>query len=221
MVLTRTDLDEIRKVITTEVRAIVLDQLKAEIIEAISQGIEKKFEKRFTDIHNDLARTKTELSSVKMDNQILRKIIDSNEQYQRNRNVRIFGLKLSENENLTQSVLNVITTKMNMVQINKTDIHKCHRVSAKNPTPDKPPAVLVEFVSVHKRSDVLKHRKLLKNTNISIKEDLTQYRLKVFSAAVSKFSSKNAWCLNGNVYVKSAGVVHRIEDESDVERLEP
>ena len=101
----------------------------------------------------------------------------------------------------------------------ESDIKNSHRVEAKNPVPDKPRAVLVEFVSVNKRSEVLKCRKLLKGSKISIKEDLTQYRLQLLTAAIAKFSSKNAWCLHGNVYVKNSGGAHRVQNESEMQVL--
>ena len=107
---------------------------------------------------------------------------------------------------------------MNINSINTSDIKRYHRVEAKNQSADKPRAILVEFTNVSKRSEVLKQRKLLKNSIIKIQEDLTQTRLKLLQSAIAKFTTRNAWCLHGNVYVKS-GVVLRVNDECDIQRL--
>lgn len=219
MVLTRTDLDDIKKVVVNEVRAIFISQLKYELVTAISQEIEKRFQMKFLELQNQVETTKSQLLSLQQENEKLKKAFDSNEQYLRSRNIRIMGMQVSQNENLTRSVLDLFNKQMNISTINSDDITKCHRVSSKNQSPDKPPVVLVEFTNINKRSEVLKSRKTLKNTNITIKEDLTKFRLNLLNAAVTKFSAKNAWCLHGNIYVRSAGVVHRVESEGDVRHL--
>lgn len=221
MVLTRTDLEDIKKVIGAEVRAIFVDQFKTELVEAISKGIEDKFNAKFKDIRSELESTRTELRLVQVENQDLRRILDTNEQHSRIHNLRIFGLKCTEGENLSTTVLHLFKNTMKIESANSIDIKKCQRVSAKKPSPDRPPAVLVEFANVNIRSEVFSRKKCLINSGISIKEDLTQYRLKLLNAAVSKFTIKNAWCLHGNIYIRSAGVVHRIRDESDIQRLNP
>lgn len=219
MVLTRTDLDDMKNVIVTEVRAIFTNQLKTELVTAISQEIEKRFQAKFSTIQKQYEETEIKLLALQEENLNLRKILDSNEQYSRRRNLRIMGMKKSENENTLKMVLDLFNKRMDIPTINSSDIKKCHRIAAKNQSPDKPPAVLIEFNNVNKRSEVLKKRKCLKNTNIFIKEDLTKHRLKLFADAVSKFSVKNAWCLHGNVYVRNNGVVHRIESDDELKQL--
>lgn len=219
MVITRTDLDEIKKVISDEVRTAFTDKFKDQLADTIYRKIEAKFNTKFEALKSDLDNVKTELMAVKRENLQLKSTLDNTEQFSRGRNVRIFGMDETENENLSLSVLKLFNNKLKLDSMNKSDIKNCLRVVAKNPVPDKPRAVLVEFVSVNKRSEVLKCRKLLKGAKISIKEDLTQYRLKLLSAAIAKFSSKNAWCLHGNVYVKNSGGVHRVQNDSDIQVL--
>lgn len=221
MVLTRTDLEDIKTVISQEVRTIFADQIKSDLIEAITKTIEAKFETKFKSMQTELNTSRSEILEIQRENQNLKKIIDSNEQYSRRKNLRIFGMDNEKNEDPLHSVLHLFNNTMKISNINKTDIKKCHRVSPMNQSSDKPPAILVEFYDVNKRSEVLLHRKILRNTKISVKEDLTQHRLKLLNAAVSKFSAKNAWCLHGNIYVRSAGVVKRIDSEGDIIRLEP
>lgn len=219
MVITRTDLDEIKKVISDEVRTAFTDKFKDQLADTIYRKIEAKFNTKFEALKSDLDNVKTELMAVKRENLQLKSTLDNTEQFSRGRNVRIFGMDETENENLSLSVLKLFNNKLKLDSMNKSDIKNCLRVVAKNPVPDKPRAVLVEFVSVNKRSEVLKCRKLLKGAKISIKEDLTQYRLKLLSAAIAKFSSKNAWCLHGNVYVKNSGGVHRVQNDNDIQVL--
>ena len=215
MVFTRTDLEEIKKIMGE----VINEQLKDQLADSIYRKIENKFQGKIKVLENDLIGLKSDLANTKKENQSLKMALDSSEQFSRVRNIRIFGMDEAETEDLFQEILNLFTVKMKVNSINISDIKACHRVEAKNPVPDKPRTVLVSFNSVNKRTEVLKSRKLLKNTKISIKEDLTQYRLKLLSAAVAKFSSKNAWCLHGNIYVRSAGVVHRVGCDTDIQQL--
>lgn len=100
--------------------------------------------------------------------------------------------------------------------IKTTDITNIHRVEAKNPSPDRPPAVLVQFNDVNKRGVILKQRKILKNSGVIIREDLTHYRLALLKKAISKYSDKNVWSVHGNIYVKSENDVHRVNSEMDI-----
>lgn len=102
------------------------------------------------------------------------------------------------------------------VKIDNIDIENCHRVSSKNDKYDRPPAVLIQFRNVNTRLCLLKHRKFLKNTGITIKEDLTQSRLKLYKIAVKELGEKNVWCLNGNIYGRVDGRPRRIENEGDI-----
>lgn len=219
MVFTRTDLDEIKKVIGDEVRKIFNDQLKARLIDSITQKIEDKFRDKLQHMETDINEMKTELMAIKRENHNLKNILDKSEQHSRGRNIRIFGLDETDNEDLSQSVLQLFTNKMQINSVNISHLNKCYRIAAKKQSSDRPRAILVEFSSVNIRSEVLKGRKSLKNTKISVKEDLTHGRLKLLNAAVTKFSSKSAWCLHGNVYVKSEGVVHRVHSDEDIQRL--
>lgn len=98
-------------------------------------------------------------------------------------------------------------------------ISSCYRIVAKNSQSNRPPAVLVKFIDVNKRDSILKCRKELRSSKIFIKEDLTSDRLKLLSAAINKYTRQNAWCLHGHIYVKSDGVIHRLDDIESLERI--
>ena len=210
MVLTRTDLEDIKRIIAEQIMSIFNDQFKNKLIGSLLNKIDEKYEERFFKCEKELVVINKQLETIQGENKVLKTMLDNQEQYSRNRNIRIFGLPPNEGENLQISVLDIFNGKMKL-DVTAADIKSIHRVKSKNPTADKPPAVLVEFREVNKRSTVLKQRKTLKSSGLVIKEDLTKMRLSIFSEAVKKFSANNVWCLNGNIYVKSAGVVHRIE----------
>ena len=101
----------------------------------------------------------------------------------------------------------------------ENNLKNVHRVESKIPVPDKQTAVLVQFANNNIRSAVFKQLKLLKNSQISVREDLTQSRLSLLKAAVKKITSKSAWCLHGNIFVKCGETVHRVNDSSHLDKL--
>lgn len=213
MVLTRIDLDEIKKVMNDSLKD---RDFVNNLAETLYKRIEKKFEKQLQGMEEKISSLKTTVSCLERENSMLRMSIDSNEQHARSRNIRIFGIPEHEGENLAGTVISIFKNKMQINSIKETDFVRCHRVRAKYASIDKPRSVLVEFSNLNNRSEVIRNRSKLKNTNIFIQEDLTKCRLKLLTDAINKYSAKNAWCLQGNIYVKSDGVVRRIGDFSDL-----
>ena len=207
------DLREIK----TTILNVFNDKFLEEIAEKVTQMVEKKFEERLKEqsIINSALQQKT--TNLEKENITLRRMIDDQEQSLRNYNLRIFGIKYENGEDVYNKVFRLFKEKLK-INIQNTDIDKCFRVSAKTIS-NKPPAVFVRIRSDTVRFDILKNRKLLKNSGYMIKEDLTKMRLSLFYMALREFSFKNSWVSNGNIYVKCNNIVHRINHEDDIYQL--
>lgn len=123
--------------------------------------------------------------------------IERLEQYTRRNNLRIFGIKESNNENTDALVLKIISDLNVPVQL--SDIERSHRIGKVS---DKPRAIIVKFSSYRKRSEVFSAKKGLKGTGIVLKEDLTKYRLTVLQAAIAKYGASNVWTRDGRIFWK-------------------
>ena len=75
--------------------------------------------------------------------------------------------------------------------------------------------VIVRFVHRQLKQDVLYQRKHLKNTGITIFEDLTQLNNEVLASTKKKLPDtiEKSWYSNGNIYIKRKA-------ESKVERVQ-
>lgn len=216
MVLLRNDIDDIRKIVAEQITSTILsEQFQNRLIDSLIEKLDRKFNEKIEKIENDVTLLRKEVESLKSANHSLKMKLDAQEQYTRNNNIRIFGLQHEKNEDVLKIVTDLFQNKMN-INIDNLDIKNVHRVEAKNPSADKPPAVLVQFSNVNKRTAILKQRKMLKNTPVVIREDLTQCRLELLKKAVGKFSEKKVWSLHGNIYIKSGSVVRRIDGEMDI-----
>lgn len=194
------------------------EQFFQEVADRVVQIITERFQSQFEEQRKTADLLQREIESLKADNIKLMTTMDAHEQAARSSNIRILGVPKADNEDVRKRTLEIFTKKLK-VNIKDSDIGRCYRVSAKNPVPDKQPAILVSFNGDACRAKVLKNRKELKNSGILIKEDLTKMRLALLNSAIEKFSYKNAWCLNGNIYVKCDSVVHRVNNEQDLDNL--
>ncbi|CAG9761270.1 unnamed protein product [Ceutorhynchus assimilis] len=216
MGLSSADLREIKGCIISTFN----DKFLQDVVSKVAAMVDKQLEEKLKAQDVEIETLKENQNKIIEENMQLRKIIDDQEQHARNLNVRIHGIKVEDGENtenLRTKVLEVFTNKL---KINLVDsvIKKCHRVSSMGPS-DQPPAVLVRFASDTSRSQVIRNRKNLKGSKIVIREDLTKNRLGLLKSAIDVFSSKSAWVLNGNIYVKCENEVHRISDKSKLSEL--
>lgn len=209
MVLSEGDIEKIKGIFT--------DRFLNSIAERVSQILDKKFNARIKEQDQRIAEMEKEIKDLKKSSREMQNCIDNQEQAHRNSNIRVFGIPAENKENLRTKILDIFK-QMKINNINDSHIKKCHRVFSKTRT-DKPPAVLVRFHSDTDRTAVLKNRKYLKSTGVQIKEDLTKSRLALLSSAVNNYSNKNAWCLNGVIYVKLGDTTHRINCEEDLQNL--
>lgn len=202
-----------------EIRSIILsvfnEKFISEISDKVADMVNRRFEEELSAQKKLINGLNQDLANLQKENSMLRMAVDNQEQAMRSCNVRIFGMKSENNENVRAKVLDIFTNKLKL-QISSNDLKKCHRISAKVPS-DKPPAVLVRFSNDEVWSSVLKSRKSLKNTGIHIREDLTKSRLSLLQCAVNQFTSKSAWVFKGNVFVKCVnGIVKRVTSEPEI-----
>lgn len=209
MVLSRSDLESIKAIFT--------ENFIQDIAGKVSQNILTRLEERLKKQEETIRDLKVEIADLKSANHGFVQALDRQEQVSRSLNIRVFGVPKTENEDLRGKMLEIFK-KMQVNNLREGQIVACHRIASKNPS-DKPPAILIKFSNDAVRTAVLKNRKNLKSTNIQIKEDLTQYRVGLLTAAMKKFSSKMTWCFNGSVYVKINGVVRSIKSPEDINTL--
>lgn len=211
MGLSTADIREIKSIIS----GVFNEKFLSDVAERVAVLVGKKFEDQLKAQGKEITSLKENLSDLRAENRELRSMIEHQEQTMRSSNIRVFGVKTDLNENIYEKMLNLFNNKLN-VHISNVDIKKCYRISQKMPS-TKPPAVLVRFSTDIARLKVLKNRKLLKNTGVLIKEDLTKSRLTLFNKAISLFSNKNAWVSNGNILIKTSdGTIHRVTTDSEL-----
>ncbi|KAJ8915908.1 hypothetical protein NQ315_015523 [Exocentrus adspersus] len=109
--------------------------------------------------------------------------------------------KLSKlNDNLTE-VVKEMNSLNDKITNNAAVVSNAFRLGkAESAAPNKPRGILVSFVQNIKRNEIFEAKRLLKNTAITVYEDLTARRYEILIQARKKFGPKNVWSMGGNVF---------------------
>ena len=83
------------------------------------------------------------------------------------------------------------------VNIKKEDIDRSHRVGRKSTT--KPRGIIVKLVSYRTRQEIMSKRRKLKNTGLSIHEELTKKNQKLLEETKNHSKTHNAWSKDGRI----------------------
>lgn len=82
---------------------------------------------------------------------------------------------------------------------------------------DRP--IIVKFTSYRKRAEVFRAKRLLINTKITVREDLTKKRVELLRKCIDKFGLKNVWTQDGTIIVKDKNYKIRINCDADFLKL--
>ena len=162
--------------------------------------------------------------------------IDVIEQYRRMRNLDFKGVPVTENENVTNTVIEI--SKLLGVEITKSDISTAHRLATKHPkngaTSSVPPAIIARFERRDICNEIYNQRKTAKTiqphqypvpgmTKLYVNENLTQYskRLLWKTKKLTKKYYAYLWTTNGKIFVKKNEKDEQriIQSENDYKKL--
>ena len=121
---------------------------------------------------------------------------DRIEQYGRTENVRIFGVEEEPDEDVSAKV--VSWTEKAGITITAHDISTCHRLpgGSKGPKP-----LIAKFFRRDTKHQLMKHKRSLKETSISVNDDLTPLRAKIIRDLRSKDDVRGVVIANEKIIV--------------------
>ena len=193
----------------------------------IDEKITPRLEKCEGEIHDikckmekmEVEKEKSDASQKKLELELTQRLckaekeLNEIQQYQRRNSLTIAGIDETEGENTDELVKNLAKEKLG-VNLEDTDIEKCHRVGKPNIKAKKPRIILIKFTSYKPRSTVIKQRRKLKGSKITIQEDLTKQNQELLKKASRKPGVVSSWTQDGRVYVSIAtskpGVTRKI-----------
>ncbi len=125
------------------------------------------------------------------------------EQYTRRNSIRLFGISESKDkhENCDIIVTNLARDKLG-VNIDVHEIDRSHRVGKKPNEPGKKPRpIIVKFATYRSRQKLIRNRRKLKGTGITIKEDLTRSNQTLLEQVSRSEKVISSWTTDGRILV--------------------
>jgi len=164
-----------------------------------------------------------QLEEIKNDSRQSLLLSNENEQYSRRLNLRFRGLKVQES-NCQEKVLSIIKNNLKISSIDYGDFiaHpvpvRTHKRSTAHATPSdsgqSPPppvtehsvnTVIVRFANKSLRDEVIRARKALKKSAVSIIEDLTSLNVQTLNRLKNNSRIKSCWSWNGKLFAVPEG----------------
>ena len=135
---------------------------------------------------------------------------NQNEQYSRRNNI-----KTSENEDTRLSVCNFLKDKLG-IKSKAGDIDAAHilpkGVNQIGQKDERPPNIIVKFMSRDARDEAIRRRKQLKGSGIVILEDLTAMNVKLMNRVNNHDQIERSWSQDGKIIgLSKAGTKIRFE----------
>lgn len=205
-----------------------IDKMSVNLVDKID-----RLESVIFDLKTEKDKLSSEVRKLKEDNTDLRSRVDQQqketdtlrqaqndmEQHGRQFNLRVFGVKEDGTaESVTdcvQKCVDIFTNKVG-VPVTVQDIEIAHRSG--RPGTGKPRPILVRFFSRQKKGTVLASRRSLKQSGVSISEDLTRPNYRLLMRAKEHSATLSTWSSNGKVLAKlKNGKILKIDIGTDME----
>ena len=175
---------------------------------------------RVTDLEKKINDLESRLSAAQEEAKLAINKANDNEQYSRKYNLRFIGIEEKKDENCTELIVAFCKEKLGIV-VPANTIDRAHQVGKKSE--GKTRAILVKFMIYNSKLMVCIQKKLLKDSDFYINEDLTYINMKLFSHA-RKYASniKSTWFSDGKLFVRGEldDKIYRIRNMGDFERYD-
>ena len=119
-------------------------------------------------------------------------------------NVRIRGFKLPSDTNMSESVASWMATALSLPEVTSADIAVAHPLRSRKSTTDsagsKIESIIVRFHNKDVKNKIMRNRKLLKNSQISISDDLTSMNVALINRLKNDALISDAWSWQGKIF---------------------
>lgn len=206
-------LDAVRNAVN---QVITSDEFVDKIVSLLLGKMKNELQTMFKDAVGRIEVLESENTCLKQEINTLRVSVDDMEQYSRRQNLRIYGIPEKTDENTDQIVVNMCKKQLG-IDIDVSQVCSSHRIG--KTSEGKHRALIVKFTNHNTKSAVYNNKKLLKSTNIVIKEDLTYNKLQLLKLVSRKTDRKNVWTRDGVIFLRVNDQIRKICHESDLAGL--
>ena len=184
-----------------------------EVRDTLGDIVAANVKNEITQLREELKIKDAKIEKLERRIETLESDFDSLEQYSRRNSIRLFGLEEKPGEDAAALAVSFVNKQMKVEPpITIDDIDRVHRIGKKvlpnESSPHerpKPRAIIIKFATYRARQRVVMQRKLIKDTDYYINEDLTRARsTMLYKARVMKRQKliKETWTHDGAFVIK-------------------
>lgn len=207
LTISRSDLrDEIKNIVKVAINEAMEEKM------AIFQGIRENMDVFTSEIdrlssitmalkealaekEKDISNLRQSMDNLKKENTELHCQLNDNENYQRRENVRISGIPEASSENPIKTACKFFADKG--FNVSEKELHVAHRIGKRNS--GKPRTIIVRFFNRNMRDRVIRERKKLKGSGMTISEDVSNLSMRTLVRVQRSQGIVNSWIWNGQV----------------------
>ncbi|CAG9822095.1 unnamed protein product [Phaedon cochleariae] len=164
------------------------EEMIAKICKQQAGMIGKQIEDRFKQFESSLKSIFDQVSENKSKIQILETKMEHCERMYKMKNLIIYGEQQAANETpeiCENKMMNFFKEKLEH-EISSSEIEQCYRIGKVQN--GKPRPILVQFLSIKTKNHIFNKKKMLRNSNYFMKEDLTKSAVEMWKSASEKLA---------------------------------
>ncbi|CAH1098821.1 unnamed protein product [Psylliodes chrysocephalus] len=171
-----------------------------------------RMDEKMLDLTNKMSEVSKSVIAHDNELKFISKKLDDMETFQRRKILRFDGIGENDNENLMSIMINILNNSMK-VKCSSSDICNLYRQGKLIRGSNNARIVVIEFVSLLKKNEILKARKELKQTKIFVYEDLTKCKYALLKKAKKLYGQEHVWSFGGNIFAKIDNQIKKLESK--------
>ena len=180
-------------------------------LHAAIDRINDKVDKHFNKLHEEISAMKVVVTTQENEIAHLKNKLVNIEQSNENMNLRVYSVNDVNSVDIMNELEVKVFSKLPL-KINKPI--EAFRIGKLQSGKNRP--IFIRFGNGNDRKLVFNNKKYLKNTGITIKEDLTFARLSLLKHLNDKFGFKNVWSVNGTIFARHNGRISKFTRKEDL-----
>lgn len=215
MPLTKEQIVEINDIIKKSIESVFSNEtFMKKMVKKISESLESKINGKIQDCKKKMEERYQDCEiKMRVLEENLHERLDALEQHSRKKNLRIYGVQETANEDTTDALISIFE-RSNLL-IPKEEVFSCYRIRQEK---DGPRPIFLQLKKIETKHGLLRNIRKLKGQRIFVTEDLTTHRLKLLKAAKEKYGMKNVWTADGRVFAIENNSKIRIGKMCDLNR---
>lgn len=211
MPFTQSQTQDIIAIVKTTIAEMLSEDMISRLVEKVLQKV------NITDIQKNASDQEKRLTELSNQNNLLVNKIQKLEQFTRNKNIRIYGLKEEMRENTENIVLNLFANKLNLKDYLSDNIDHTYRIG--KPGDNKTRAIMVRFTNLKAKNSVIKNRKLLRGSGVIIADDMVKEKHVLLKEAAEILGKNKVWCRDGIIFANVNNQKTIINNKEDLDKM--